>query len=158
MINTSPNAEREIVVERLFEAPREAVWNAWTERRTIDRWFGPKGFTNTTADMDVRPGGFWRFVMHDVNGLDYKNKVEYIEVIKPEKLVYKHNGDKENDPDEFQVTVLFEEIEGNKTKLTMIHLFRSVDIRRKMLEEVGALEGAKSTLEKLAVFLHNSTI
>ena len=58
------------------------------DREIIATW-GPKGFTNTIHEMDVRPGGVWRFVMHGPDGVDYQNKIVYIEIVKPERLVYK---------------------------------------------------------------------
>jgi len=73
MPSTSPATEREITLSRLFDAPREVVFDAWTDPRQIAAWWGPDGFTNTIQEMDVRPGGVWRFVMHGPDGVDYPN-------------------------------------------------------------------------------------
>ena len=58
----------------------------WTDPEHVAKWWGPTGFTNTIYEMDVRPGGVWRFVMHGPDGIDYQNKIVYIEVVKPERL------------------------------------------------------------------------
>src|SRR5258706_2724536 len=76
----------------VFDAPRELVWKVWTEPEHIGMWWGPDGFTTTTHKMEVKAGGVWRFVMHGPDGRDYQNKITFIEVVKPERLVYKHGG------------------------------------------------------------------
>ena len=91
--DTSATADREIVTTRLFDAPRERVFDAWVDSAHIGRWFGPNGFTTTTESMDVRPGGVWRFVMRGPDGVDYPNHITYSEVVRPERLVYVHGDD-----------------------------------------------------------------
>jgi activator of HSP90 ATPase len=66
--------EREIILERIFDAPRELVFEAWTDPQRIGQWWGPRGFTTTVYGMDVRPGGEWRLTMHGPDGRDYKNR------------------------------------------------------------------------------------
>ena len=83
-------SDREIVSTRVFEAPRETVFRAWTDPDHLARWWGPKGFTNTLQEFDSRPGGIWRFVMHGPDGKAYKNKSVFIEVVKPERIVFQH--------------------------------------------------------------------
>src|SRR5262249_44544159 len=100
-------ADREIVVTRLFDAPRELVVRAWTEHERLVQWWGPDGFTTTIHEIDVRPGGVWRFIMHGPDGVDYGNKIVYLEVSAPERLVYLHGEDTENDAEQFHVTVTF---------------------------------------------------
>ena len=67
-------SDREIVTTRVFDAPRELVFKAWTDPDHLAKWWGPKGFTNTFQEFDMRPGGVWRFIMHGPDGVDYKNK------------------------------------------------------------------------------------
>jgi uncharacterized protein YndB with AHSA1/START domain len=98
--------------------------------------------------MDVRPGGVWRFVMHGPDGVDYKNKIVYIETVKPERLAYAHGSSDEDEGGQFHVTVAFAEY-GGKTKLTMRMLFGSAEERDKVVKEFGAIEGANETLERL---------
>jgi uncharacterized protein YndB with AHSA1/START domain len=85
--NAKSSADREIVITRLIDAPPERVFDAWTDAAQVVQWWGPRGFTATTHKMDVRPGGVWRFVMHGPDGRDYQNKITYLEVVRPERLV-----------------------------------------------------------------------
>jgi len=137
------SADREIVARRVFDAPRELVFKMWTDPQHVAKWWGPKGFTNTIHEMDVRPGGVWQFVMHGPDGVDYKNKNVFIEVVKPERLVYDHVTGPQ-----FHVTVTFAE-QGNKTELTVRMLFESATQRDKVAKEFGAIEGLNQTLERL---------
>lgn len=143
--------EREILITRVFDAPRAQVFDAWTDPKRIAQWWGPRGFTTTIAEMDVRPGGIWRFVMHGPDGVDYPNRVVYDEVVKPERLIYMHGSDSEDEPGQFQVTATFAE-QGGKTTLTMRMLFQSAAERHKNVE-FGAIEGGNQTLERLAEHL-----
>jgi uncharacterized protein YndB with AHSA1/START domain len=146
----SSTADREIVTTRVFDAPRELVFKAFTDPKHIVNWWGPKGFTNTTLEMDVRPGGVWRFTMHGPDGTDYPNKIAYLEVVRPERLVYDHDDD--DGGNGFHVTVTFE-AQGGKTKLTMRALFATAAERAKVVEEYGAIEGANQTLDRLEAYL-----
>ncbi len=87
---TPVSADREIVSSRVFDAPRERVFNAFSDPDQLAQWWGPKGFTNTFHEFDMRPGGIWRFVMHGPNGVDYPNKSVFVEVVKPERIVFDH--------------------------------------------------------------------
>lgn len=146
------SGDREITATRIFDAPRDLVFQMWTDPQHIGQWWGPRGFTTTTYNMDVRPGGIWRFVMHGPDGTDYQNKITFIEIVKPERLVYKHGGDKEVEPVNFQVTVTFEE-QGGKTKLTMQMFFPSAAARTFTVEKYGAVEGLTQTLGRLEEYL-----
>jgi uncharacterized protein YndB with AHSA1/START domain len=136
-------SDREIVVTRVFDAPRALVFKLWTDPQHVARWWGPNGFRTTIYEMDVRPGGVWRFVMHGPDGRDYQNKVVYVEIAEPERLVYKHVSGPQ-----FQMTVTFEE-HGSQTNLTARMLFESAALRNKVIEEFGAVEGLKQTLGRL---------
>lgn len=149
--DTSATKDREIVVTRLIDAPRERVFRAFTLRDQIGHWWGPTGFRTTTHDMDVRPGGTWRFVMHGPDGTDYDNFVRYIEVVEPKRLLYDHGTDAESAP-QFQVTVTFEEQNG-RTLLTMRSLFPTTEARDYVVRAVKAIEGAEQTLGRLAAFV-----
>ncbi|MEF3305235.1 SRPBCC family protein [Paenibacillus sp. GYB003] len=143
---TTSVVDREIVVNRYFDAPRELVFRTWTDPDHLSNWWGPQGFTITTSEFDARPGGVWRYVMHGPNGVDYDNKITYIEVAEPEKLVYSH-GDGEDD-EHFRVTVTFK-ANGKRTELTMRSVFKSIEELQKAVQEYGAIEGAKQTLDRL---------
>ena len=144
--------DREIAATRVFDAPRELVWKVWTDPEHVAKWWGPDGFTTTTHSMEVKPGGVWRFVMHGPDGRDYQNKITYLEVVKPERLVYKHGGDKEVEPVNFHVTVTFREQDG-KTRLDMRMIFPSAKARDHVIETYGAFEGLKQHLGRLGEYL-----
>jgi uncharacterized protein YndB with AHSA1/START domain len=150
--NDSTEAARTIVTSRMFDAPRELVFAAWTDPRHLVHWWGPDGFTTTTRSIDVRPGGVWRFVMHGPDGRDYENRITYQEIVRPERLVYSHGGGEEVEPVTFQTTVTFEDV-GGKTRLTMRALFPSAAERDRVAREYGAVEGANQHLERLATHL-----
>ena len=140
--------DRQIVTTRVLNAPRELVFKMWTDPEPIVQWWGPKGFTTTTYSMDVRPGGVWRFVMHGPDGTDYQNQITYLEIVKPERLVYKHGGGEDVEPVNFETTVTFEE-QGGKTRLTMRALFPSAQAREHVVKKYGAIEGASQTMDRL---------
>jgi uncharacterized protein YndB with AHSA1/START domain len=145
-------ADRENVLSRLLDAPRELVFAAWTDPKQVVQWWGPRGFTTTNHEMSVKPDGVWRFVMHGPDGRDYKNKIIFIEVVEPERLVYRHAGEEEHEDVRFHVTVTFE-AKGRKTLLTMRSLFATAQERDDVVEKYGAIEGGKQTLERLAEFV-----
>lgn len=143
--------DRELLITRTLDAPRELVFEAWTDPKHIAQWWGPKGFTTTVGAMDVTPGGAWRYVMHGPDGVDYPNQIVYDEVVKPERLVYTHGSGEEGDTGQFQVTVTFAE-QGGKTKLTMQMLFASAAELDKV-KQFGAVEGGNQTLDRLEEYL-----
>ncbi|WP_420909039.1 SRPBCC family protein [Leptospira noguchii] len=150
-MNTS-TSDREIRATRIFDAPRDLVFRMWTEPEHVIHWWGPKGFTNTFETMDVRPGGIWKFIMHGPDGTDYPNLIVFLEIIRPEKLVYKHGSDMEDHPGDFHVTVLFSEQNG-KTTLDMTMLFNTVQQRNETVEKYGAIEGLNQTMDRLVEYL-----
>ena len=113
---TRPTADREIVITRTFDAPRELAWQAMTDPRHVVLWWGPRGFTTTIQEMDVRPGGVWTHVMHGPDGTDYPNHSVFQEVVYPERIVFAHGGRKPGGPEaDFTATWTFEET-GDKTQ------------------------------------------
>lgn len=145
-------ADREIVISRLLDAPREKVFQVWTTPDHVAKWWGPSVFTNTILVMDVRPGGIWRFIMHGPDGVDYPNRIDFIEVVPLERLVYSHRDDGGADTVHFHVTVTFED-EGGQTRLTMRSLFDTAAERNRVVDEYGAIEGGRQMLERLVEFL-----
>jgi uncharacterized protein YndB with AHSA1/START domain len=150
--NAAGTADREIVVTRVFDAPRELVFDTWTDTKHVSKWWGPRGFTTTTESQDLRPGGAWRFVMHGPDGRDYKNKIVYLEIVRPERLVYTHPGEEDCEPVKIHATVTFEDERG-KTRLTLRMVFDSPAARNEVAEKYGAIEGAHDTLARLAEYL-----
>ena len=131
---------------RILDAPRELVWEVWTNPEHIKEWWGPDGFTLTTKSMNVEPGNNWDFVMHGM-GRDWDNKIEYLEVKKPTLISYKHTGERDEDYN-FTVTITFEEVE-ERTLLTMKSIFKSKEIIDELNRKVNAIEGGKQTLNRL---------
>lgn len=146
--NTSNTADREIVATRVFDAPREIVWKMWTDPEHLAQWWGPKGFRTTVQEMNVKPGGEWRLVMHGPDGRDYNNRVIYREVAKPERLVYEHSPEQGSEPVSFQTTVTFAE-RGDKTQVGVTMLFPSAAAREHVVKKYGAVEGLAQTLGRL---------
>jgi uncharacterized protein YndB with AHSA1/START domain len=148
---SSSTADREIVLTRELDAPRELVWRAYTEPAHAPNWFGPNGFTNTVHEMDVRVGGRWRFIMHGPDGTDYSNRIVYQEVVQPERLVFLHGEDVDDDPGAFHVTLTLEDL-GGRTRLTQRMLFATA-AQKKGVEQFGAVELGNQTMAKLAAYL-----
>jgi len=149
-VHLAGTADREIVATRVVDAPREHVFEMFTDRQHVARWWGPKGFTSTIDEMDVRPGGVWRFVMHGPDGIDYKNKIVYDEIARPERLVYTHTGGAQ-----FQATATFTSY-GEKTVLAMRMLFESSRERDRVVKKFGAIEGLSQTLDRLEAYVGES--
>ena len=139
---------REIVIRRVIAAPRAMVWKAFTEPKHIDQWWGPNGFRNATSSMDFKVGGAWRFMMHGPDGNDYADRIVYREIVEPERLVYEHGSDIDNDPARFDVTITFDE-QGGKTEVTLRSLFRTA-AQCEAVKKFGAVEGGNQTLERLS--------
>lgn len=142
--------ERQIVLARRLGAPPAMVFDAFVDPAQVVLWWGPKGFTTTTVEMDVRPGGHWKYVMHGPDGTDYPNYQRYHEVVPPERLVYTLADDEHGDG--FHVTATFEAIEGG-TLLLMVMEFPSAEARDFVVRESGAVEGGQQTVDRLEAHL-----
>lgn len=138
-------SEREIVTIRIVEAPRGRVFQAWTDPDQLARWWGPRNFTNTFHEFDLRPGGTWRFVMHAPDGIDYQNKSVFVEIVEPERIVFDHvSGPR------FTVVANFEDV-GGKTRVTFRQLFESTAQRDKVA--AFAVEANEQNLDRLEALL-----
>lgn len=116
IISTTPDSE--IVNSRIFNAPRELVFRAWSEPEHLKNWWGPAGFTNTFHEFDFRVGGKWRFVMHGPEKGNYANECEFIKIDAPALIAWKRHS-----KPLFQVVATFEEVSPDKTKLVFKMLF-----------------------------------
>jgi len=83
-------SDREIATTRVLDASPDLVFRAFSDPAHLARWWGPKGFTNTFHEFDLRPGGAWRFVMHGPDGAHYQNHSVFVEVVPPERIVINH--------------------------------------------------------------------
>lgn len=145
--------DREIVLTRLIDAPRALVFEAWTDPRHVDHWWGPEGFTTSTQQIDVREGGSWRFVMHGPDGTDYPNLIVYQEIVRPERVIYSHGSGEVGDPHQFHVTTTFAEEDG-KTRLTMRMLFQTAAARDETAA-FGAIELGNQTLGRFERYMYS---
>jgi uncharacterized protein YndB with AHSA1/START domain len=148
---------RSIIGMRVFDAPRDLVFAAWTDPKHLAQWWGPNGFTTTTSAFDFRPGGVWRYVMHGPDGRDYQSRITFEEIVRPERIVYRHGGSNDGggddvEPVQFKQTVIFEDL-GGKTRLTMRSDFPSAAERDRVIKEFGADKGLMQTMARLAEFV-----
>lgn len=142
--------KQEIIFTRIFDAPRERVFKAYTDPALIPKWWGPKRYTTTVDKMDVRPGGIWRYVHRDAAGNEFGFHGVYHEVLSPERLV--GTFEFEGMPGHVELdTAIFEEL-GGKTKLTGKAVYQSVEDRDAMLNS-GMQEGLAETFDRLAELL-----
>jgi uncharacterized protein YndB with AHSA1/START domain len=140
----------EIKLTRIFDAPVQAVWDAWTEPAQVAQWWGPRGFTLTSHVKDLRPGGTWVYTMHGPDGVDYPNTTYYYEVETYSKLVYDH-GASVGRPPLFRVTVRFSKIDDH-TKMEMSMTLptpEAADETRKFIKKASG----DSTWDRLAEYL-----
>lgn len=153
--------DRLIIITRVFNAPREQVFQAWTEPNQIEQWWGPKGFTTRVTELDLRPGGQARYVMIGPDGTEYPVKGVFREVVPPEYFVSTDEFDEgfeqatDTDlPEGMVITTRFEAI-GDRTKLTLEIMHPSAEERRKH-EEMGVVAGWNSSFDCLDEFLIES--
>lgn len=151
-----PQAFRELVITRVFNAPRKAVFKAWTDPQQVARWWGPHGFTNPVCEVDARPGGSIRIHMRGPDGTVYPMTGTYQEVVEPERLVFLSAALDQDGTPMFEVltTVTFAE-QGGKTTLTMNA--RVVKATAKAPQYIAGMEaGWTQSLERLDKFVAKS--
>ena len=147
---------RSIIAVRVFDAPRDLVFAVWSDPRHLAHWWGPHGFRTTTHSFDMRPGGVWRFVMHGPDGRDYQNRITYEEVVRPERIVYRHGGGDDVEPVQFKTTVTFDTVKGgtlDRTRIVMRMDFPSAAERERVIKEYGADKGLEQTLSRLGDYV-----
>lgn len=158
-VDPTSEAEREIVITRVFDAPRELLWDAWTKPEQIVKWWGPRGFTLTIAEMDVRPGGVWKSTMHGPDGTEYLNHCRFTRVVKPERIDYQLTGGRKQPrtgqgPMRAEVSFVFE-AQGGKTRLTLRMLFQTSEAFERFAREYKVVEGGNEMLDRLTEHLGN---
>ncbi|SDO69086.1 Uncharacterized conserved protein YndB, AHSA1/START domain [Nakamurella panacisegetis] len=147
----SPTAEREIVVTRIISAPRELVFEAFTEVRHLSQWWGPDGFTTTTRAFEFRVGGDWDFVMHGPDGTEYQEWISWTEITPPERITLRH-GESQDDPNAFESVVTFAP-DGPATRIQLHTVFPTKALRDEAVEKYHAVEGGRQTLNNLAAYV-----
>jgi uncharacterized protein YndB with AHSA1/START domain len=159
---SAKSPERELVITRVFDAPRELVWKAWTDPEHLMRWWGPKYFTSPSCKIDLRVGGKYLFCMRSPEGKDFWSTGVYREIVELERIVWtdsfadekgnpvpaSHYGMPGDWPEELLVTVTLEERQG-KTKMTLRHAGFPVEMGE-MAEAGwnGSLDKLAESLEK----------
>ena len=141
--------DREVVLSRVIAAPRERVFQAWTDPKQIVQWFGPDGFKLESLECDIRPGGRWRFVYIAPDGTRYENRMVFLRFEAPRLIEIEHGSDKDEDPRRFHVTVTFDAQSDGKTVLTLRQLHPTKEQRDAGIG-FGAVEFGYQTLGKLA--------
>ena len=147
----SATAGREIVISRLIDAPRELVFEVFTEVRHLSRWWGPDGFTTTTRAFEFRVGGVWNFVMHGPDGTDYQEWISWTEIAPPERIALLH-GESQDDPNAFESVLTFA-LDGATTRIDMRTVFPTKELRDEAVERYHAVEGGRQTLANLAAYV-----
>lgn len=162
-----PSTEPAFRISWVFDAPRELVWQAWTEPKRMAQWWGPRVMTTPVCELHVRVGGAYRIVMRAPDGTEYPMEGVFREVVAPERLVLtmdcsghpdawhdmvNPNRDKSKKPSvDLLQTITFENVSG-KTRLTVCTTFASIAIRDAMLK-MGMNEGWSESLDRLAELL-----
>ena len=146
----SSKLQGELLITRVFDAPPEVVFQAWTDPKQMEQWWGPHRFTNPVCELDVRPGGAWRIVMRAPDGMEYISAGVYSEVVKPKRLVFTNNAyDHEGKSLLEGVTSVTFAAQGAKTKLTLeTRMVGKVSYAAQMLAGMDA--GWNQSLDRLA--------
>jgi uncharacterized protein YndB with AHSA1/START domain len=162
-------SEREFVITRVIAAPREQVFQAWTDPVQLAQWWGPHDFTNPVCEVDLRQGGAYRIVMRGPDGTEYPIKGVYGQIDAPTRLVMTDNWEEHPDQWQEQLTdnhgnaaddavqealnlVTFEEEQGGQTRLAIRTIFSSGAVRDTMLK-MGMTEGWSQSLERLSALV-----
>lgn len=147
----SATADREIIISRVINAPRELVFEAFTDVRHLSQWWGPDGFTTTTRTSEFRVGGEWEFVMHGPDGTDYQDWISWTEIVPPERIALLH-GEFRGDPNAFESVLTFAP-DGATTRIEMRTVFPTKELRDEAVEKYRAIEGGRQTLSKLGAYV-----
>ena len=152
---TETTADREIVLSRVIAAPRDLVFEVFTQVRHLAQWWGPDGFTTTTRSFEFRAGGVWDFVMRGPDGTDYQEWITFTDIVPPERIALVH-GAFRDDPDAFDSVLTFEpSAEG--TRVVMRTVFPSKEVHDEAVEKYHAVEGGQQTLNNLAAYVARIT-
>jgi uncharacterized protein YndB with AHSA1/START domain len=150
-------SDRELVLSRIIDAPREKVYRAWTDPDLLKQWFAPLPFTTPVAELDVRPGGGNLIVMRSAEGVDYPNRGVYLQVVQNECLVFTDAYTSAWEPSDkpFMTVVLTFDEEAGITRYTARVLHWTVEDRVKH-EEMGFHEGWSRCADQLAELVAKS--
>jgi len=163
--------DKEIIIERIFNAPVEKVWEAWTNPELVKKWWGPEGFTSPSVEIDLRVGGKYIFAMHGPAGSEWDRDMYsagiFKEIVPHERLVMtdyfsdkdgnmiepSSEGQDSDFPKEAIYKVIFEKLDDNKTKLITIYPMPEDEKQREAILKSGMKDGWSSSLNKLEKLL-----
>jgi uncharacterized protein YndB with AHSA1/START domain len=157
---TSTRTEgRTFIAERLFDAPRELVFEVWTTPEHLQNWWGPRDWTLPFCKVDLRPGGVWHYCMRGPEGEESWGIATYKEIDPPKKIVYvdafsDSDGNKNEDMPEMLITTTFHD-ENGKTRISSSCEFATVE-QLESLMQMGAIEGLEQTWDRLEEYLKNA--
>jgi uncharacterized protein YndB with AHSA1/START domain len=150
--------DREIVLVKLLNHPREKVFAAWMDPKALGEWFGPTALGIETHEADIREGGVWRFDMvgeFEGKPQRFPNLMRFLEIVPNERIVMDHGTPALDDPNRFRVTVTFDVQSDGKTVLTLRQLHPTPE-RRQTAIGFGAVEYGLQTLDGLAAWLEGT--
>src|SRR3979409_2127431 len=147
----SATADREIVISRVISAPRELVFEAFTEVRHLSQWWGPDGFTTTTRAFQFRVGGGVDFGMHGPDGTDYQEWISWTEIAPPERIALLH-GESRGDPNAFESVLTFAP-DGAAPRTETRPGVPTKELHDEAVEKYHAIEGGQQTLSNLAAYV-----
>ncbi len=141
--------DREIVLSRVIDAPRDLVFSAWTDPKHLPNWFGPAGFRIETKEIAICVGGLWRFDMIAPGGQLWPSRMRFRRIERPTLIEFDHGADSDDDPARFRTTITFDEQSDSKTVITLRQM-HPTKAQRDAGIGFGAVEYGYQTLEKLA--------
>ena len=149
--------DRKLELERVLPAPRELVWKMFSDPYHLSRWWGPTGFTNPVVEMDFRVGGRWHHVMRGPDGRDYPADSQFIEIAKPERIVYRNRQLDDavfegNPPPSFLRVITFTD-RGDGTTLLRLEAYFDTAVERAAVIRRGFAAGTLESWDKLATHL-----
>jgi len=160
-VQLTSRGDRELVMTRVFNAPRRLVFDAWTKPELVSRWFGAREGWNTTCEIDLRPGGNYRFVMHGPDGLVIALRGEYREVVRPERLVtaeaYEGFSEKGWRPEDATLSTMTFIEENGRTIWTVTQVYPSKEVRDAVLHDPNMQTGMNEGFRHLDDVLRTMT-
>ena len=144
--------ERELVLTRVLDAPRELVFSAWINPEHLSAWFCPEGYTSETHEIDIRVGGRWRFSYLSPEGIRYENRVVFLNIDEPNSIEFDHGPDEDDSATRFRVLITLDEQSNGKTVLSLRQLHPTKAQRDGGLG-FGAVEIGNGTLNNLEKYL-----